>query len=231
MATSQLLPADVSRSPVLLLAIAGYLPGSRPPRGPTPSPIYAYLGWCADHRLDPVRRVEAAGRALRTVDAGDPPAQALHRLPPHVRRRRLLPNRGHRWPTRTLPSRPRPPPSCRPTDPTLGLTHLIYRCAPQRDRTASRRQRRSSPAATRSSAAPGRPSRRRRVGHVLRAGRPRSVRRGRLRDARAALRCPHVDSFAGLLPLEDQPEPPGRISGRPESGSTRFCRAWAVIQL
>ena len=54
---------------------------------------------------------------------------------------------------------------------------------------------------------------------------------GRLRDAGAALRCPYVDSFAGLLPLEDQPGPPGRISGRPESGSTRFCRAWAVIQL
>jgi hypothetical protein len=95
------------------------------------------------------RRSSSTHGGCRSADSGPPPSRAA------VRRRRLLPSRGHRWPTRTLPGRPRPPPSCRPTGPTLGLTHLIYRCAPRIDRTASRRPRRSSPAATRSPAAPG----------------------------------------------------------------------------
>jgi Phage integrase family len=47
----------------------------------------------------------AAGRAIRPLDAGGPPVQAVHRLPPHVDRHRLLPHRRHRRRARALPGR------------------------------------------------------------------------------------------------------------------------------
>jgi hypothetical protein len=48
--------------------------------------------------------VEAAGEALRAVNAGGPPAQAVDRLPADVDCRRLPPHRGHRRPLEHSPA-------------------------------------------------------------------------------------------------------------------------------
>ena len=86
----------VSTSQVRRLAVAAYLARYKgQSRVHTESDLRGYLTWC-EPRPRPARRHPAAHRALRAVDAGGPPVQALHGLPPALGRRRLLPDLRHR---------------------------------------------------------------------------------------------------------------------------------------
>jgi hypothetical protein len=227
MATSQLLPADVSRSPLLQLASAGYLPGSRPPHGPRrvrSTPTSAGAPTTGSTPLAASRpQVELYAR----VDAGDPPAHALHPLPPHVRRR-LPPHRGHRW---TTPAgHVRRPAAGRLTQ---ARPHSLDFVDMHHGEIGLHRggARRSSPAATRSSTAPGRPTRWRRVGHVLRAGRPRCVKRGRQPDAGAAPALPTRQLIRRAITAGGPAIATGTDQRPARERLYPLCRAWAVIQL
>ena len=76
--------------------------------------------------------VAAADRVVGAMDAGDPPAQAVHDVEADVDRRWVLPDRRHRRPPRALPGRarpptPRPPPS---HPPSASPTCSSKRCSP-----------------------------------------------------------------------------------------------------
>ena len=82
----------------LRLAVAAYLARFKgASRYHTESDLRCYLTWCAERGLDPLAAPPPAPGAVHPVDAGDPPVQALHRLPavlgdgwvlPHLRDRR-----------------------------------------------------------------------------------------------------------------------------------------------
>ena len=60
------------------------------------------------------------------MDAGDPPIQALHRLPEVLRRGRVLPDLRHRRHPGALTRRACPPSRGPAESPTLGFTHLQF---------------------------------------------------------------------------------------------------------
>ena len=60
------------------------------------------------------------------MDAGDPPVQALHRLPAVLGHGRVLPDLRPGRRAGTLTRRARPPPTVPAKSPTLGFTHLQF---------------------------------------------------------------------------------------------------------
>jgi hypothetical protein len=77
----------------LRLAVAAYLArfkGSL--REHTESDLRCYLSWYAEHGLDPLAVQRPAPGVVHPVDAGGPPVQALHRVPPVLGDGRVLPD-------------------------------------------------------------------------------------------------------------------------------------------
>src|SRR5580704_18017931 len=95
----------------LRMAVAAYLArfkGSS--RAHTESDLRCYLSWCAEHGLDPLAaqrpHLELYIRWMQEV----PRFKPLHRIPPVLRRGRVLPDLRSGWPHRALARRARPPP-------------------------------------------------------------------------------------------------------------------------
>jgi len=76
----------------------------------TESDLRCYLSWCAEGGLDPLAAQRPHLELPHPVDAGDPPVPALHRLPPDLRHRRVLPDLRPGRHHRALTRRARPPP-------------------------------------------------------------------------------------------------------------------------
>ena len=95
----------------LRLAVAAYLArfkGSS--REHTESDLRCYLAWCAERGLDPLAAQRPAPGAVHPVDAGDPPVQALHRVPAVLGCGRVLPHLRPRRHLAALTRRACPPP-------------------------------------------------------------------------------------------------------------------------
>ena len=88
------------------------LPRPLPGRDPPPRRVRpARLPHLVPTRgLEPLARPAPPHRALRPLDAGDPPLRRLDRVAADVRRGRLLPHLRHRRAPGALPRRLRPPP-------------------------------------------------------------------------------------------------------------------------
>ena len=93
------------------LISCGCLPGPFPGRLPLPHRVRPALlpGLVRRTRPGPAHGPPLTPRAVHPVDAGDPPVQALHRLPTILGHRRVLPDLRHRWPARAFTRRARPP--------------------------------------------------------------------------------------------------------------------------
>jgi integrase/recombinase XerD len=125
MTTSTVLPADLQYSQALRLAIAAYLARFKSTsRIHADSDLRAYLGWCAEHRLDPLTtsrpHIELYVRWMREV----------RRLKPSTVSRRMSIVAGF-YRTAVIdgllehsPAEHVRRPTVPPESPTLGLTHL-----------------------------------------------------------------------------------------------------------
>ena len=94
----------------LRLAVAAYLArfkGSS--REHTESDLRCFLTWCAGHALDPLGAWRPHLGVVHPVDAGDPPVQVVHCLPPLLCGGRVLPDLRDRRPAGALTRRARPP--------------------------------------------------------------------------------------------------------------------------
>jgi integrase/recombinase XerD len=74
----------------------------------------------------PADRTPPAPKAAHPVDAGDPPVQALHRVPAVLGHRRVLPDLRHRRHLEHSPAEHVRRPAVPAESPTLGFTHLPF---------------------------------------------------------------------------------------------------------
>ena len=117
----------------------GRLPG--PPQGLLSrahrirSPLLPFLVRRA--RPGPAGCAAPASGVVHPLDAGDPPVQALHRLPALLGRGRFLPHLRHRRPPGALAQHVRRP-TVPAESPTLGFTHLQFEARHADPRTTMR---------------------------------------------------------------------------------------------